>query len=172
MSRFKHGTDYKKAFEEAVNEIIDKNIEDRTERIRAIDALIDEYVYAIGSAPDPVQLERLSNYILKEELTDASKNKVRREEYPIFSEWQLARRREGRHRRSEGRHMEISLGSLVSVGADGRDYRTPKRRKRNVWESIYVDEKTKSRNKERRRKYREFIKPGPVRTYNLREGAE
>src|SRR5690606_6905510 len=95
LSRFKPKTDYKKAFEEAVNEIIDKNIEDRTERIRAIDALIDEYVDAIGSAPDPVQLERLSNYILREELYDTYPDKVSRDEYPILSERQLARRMSG-----------------------------------------------------------------------------
>lgn len=157
MSRFKHGTDYKKAFEEAVNEIIDKNIEDRTERIRAIDALIDEYVYAIGSAPDPVQLERLSNYILREELTDKNPHKVRHMEYPIFTETQLKRRR----------NTEAPEHAAYYIGNDGRDYRYPQRRKRSIKEMIFIDRKAKSRNKERRRKYREFTKPGEVKKYFL-----
>lgn len=169
MPRFKHGTDYKAEFERAVNGLIDKNIEDRTERIRAIDALIDEYVDAIGSAPDPVQLERLADYILKEELTDASKNKVRREEYPIFSEWQLARRKDGRHRRKENAYVEVPLEAARTYSGDGRNYRVPKRRRRRLRENIFMDEKTKSRNRERRRKYREFTKPGPVITYKLEE---
>jgi len=157
LSRFKHGTDYKKAFEEAVNEIIEKDIEDRAERIRAIDALIDEYVYAIGSAPDPVQLERLSNYILREELYDTYPDKVSRDEYPILSERQLARRMSG----------EAPLKLAEEVATDGKNYRIPKRRKRTLKESIFMDANVKSRNKERRKKYAAYTKPGPVITYSL-----
>lgn len=157
MLRFKPKTDYKKAFEEAVNEIIDKNIEDRTERIRAIDALIDEYVDAIGSAPDPKQLERLADYILREELLDRNPHKVRKTEYPIFTEAQLKRRR----------NREAPDEAMECVGIDGRDYRTPTRRKRSIKELMFIDKQAKSRNKERRRKYREFTKPGEVKTYFL-----
>jgi len=167
LSRFKHGTDYKAEFERAVNEIIDKNIEDRTERIRAIDALIDEYVDAIGSAPDPKQLERLADYILREELTDSSKDKVSREEYPILSEWQLARRTSGKHQRKEDAVIEVSLSAAKYIATDGRDYRYPKRRKRTVQEMLFIDENAKIRNKERRRKYKEFTKPSKVKVYNL-----
>ena len=158
-SRFKLGTDYKKAFETAVNELINRNIGDRNERIRDIDDLINEYVYAVGSAPDPIQLERLANYILREELTDPNPYKVSHNEYPVMSEWQLEKRK--------GR--EYSLKLAEEVGTDGKNYAPPKRRKRTAKENWLIDKRAQSRNKERRRKYREFTKPGEVITYNLAE---
>lgn len=159
MSRFKHGTDYKAAFERAVNELIDKNIEDRAARMRAIDDLINEYVNVIGTAPDPVQLERLANYILREELYDTYPDKVTREEYPILSERQLQRRRS----------VEVPLKLAEEIGTDGRNYKIPKRRKRTINENIWMDKKTKSRNKERRKKYAEYTRPGPIKTYFLKK---
>lgn len=157
--RFKHGTDYKAAFERAVNELIDKNIADRAARMHAIDDLINEYVNAIGTAPDPVQLERLANYILREELTDSNPHKVRHAEYPIFTETQLKRRR----------GTEAPEHAAYYIGNDGRDYRYPERRKRSIKEMLFIDKKAKSRNKERRRKYREFTKPSEVKKYFLED---
>lgn len=155
--RFNSKGDYKAEFEREVNELIDQNIEDRQERIKAIAALVDDYSLYIGEAPDPVQLERLADYILREELTDKNPYKVSHNEYPIFSESQI-KRRKGTEARPE---------AACYVANDGRDYRTPRRRNRTINESIWIDRKAKSRNKERRAKYREYTKPGPVKIYFL-----
>lgn len=157
-NRFRPSTDYKTAFEQAVTELIDKNIEDMSERIRAINDLIDEFVLGVYEHPDPVQLDRLANYILHEELTDQKKNKARREEFPVFSERQLLRRR----------NCEVSEEGAVFYGNDGRNYRYPERRKRTIREMLFVDKKTKSRNKERLKRYREFTKPGEVISYFIK----
>lgn len=153
--RFNPKGDYKAEFEREVNEIIDQNIEDRQERIKAIGALVDYYMLYIGEAPDPVQLERLADYILREELNNTHPDKVAREEYPIFSNRQILRRRSG----------EVPLKVAEEVGTDGRDYKLPTRRKRSTRERWKIDKETKSRNKERRRRYAEYRRPGPVKTY-------
>lgn len=158
MARFKG--DYKAAFEAAVSELIEEDIRDRAERMQAIDALIDEYINATGETPDAKQIERLTDYILREELFDSSPDKITREEYPILSERQLRRRRS----------MEVPLESVAEyIGDDGKIHRAPKRRKRTLKENLFMDEAVKSRNKERRRKYAEFTRPGPVKTYFLSE---
>ncbi|SMO91941.1 hypothetical protein [Melghirimyces algeriensis] len=156
--RFNPTEDYKAQFETIVNEIINECIEDRTDRMRAIQALADEYVLSIGERPDPIQLERLTNYILREEITSQLSNKTSTE-YPFLSERQLMTRRNG----------ERSIKCAEEYGSDGRNYKTPKRRKWNTYESIVIDRNAKIRNKERRKKYRKATKPGLVETYNLHE---
>ncbi|MEV2910709.1 hypothetical protein ABNF65_19365 [Paenibacillus larvae] len=56
--------DYKAAFNEAVTDLINHKITDRSERIKAVEALTDAYIDSVGQAPDSVQLERLADYIL------------------------------------------------------------------------------------------------------------
>lgn len=155
--RFNTTGDYKAQFESAVNEIINECIEDRAERMHAIQTLTDEYILVTGERPDPAQLERLTDYILREELTDKTKNKAKTEEYPFFSSWQL----QVRH------NEERSIKHVEEYGADGRNYKTPHKRRRNTYESIVIDRNAKSRNKERRKKYRDATKPGEIRTYKL-----
>lgn len=157
--RFNPTEDYKAEFEAAVNELINEYIEDRTARMCAIQALTDEYVIATGERPDPAQLERLTDYVLREELTDMRKNKARVEEYPIFSDWQLRKRR----------NEERSITFAEEYGTDGRNYKVPHRRQRNTYENIYIDRHAKSRNKERRKRYRESTRPGEIITYNINE---
>lgn len=154
-----NNTDFKTQFYEDVTAIISADISDRTERMAAVQTLTDRYMTAHGKAPDEAQLERLANYILREELTDTRPDKVTLEEYPIMSERQLERRRA----------QEVPLKVAEEYGADGRNYRVPKRRKRSTREMIFVDRHAKIRNKERAAAYRRDTAPGPVVPYNLRE---
>lgn len=154
--RFSSG-DFKATFEAAVNELINEYIEDRTARMCAIQALTDEYVIATGERPDPAQLERLTDYVLREEILDDHPDKLTRQEYPFFSERQLMRRHT----------KERPLKVAEEVGTDGRDYRIPKRRKRSYRENLFVDKNAQIRNTERKRRYREFTRVQPVKTYRL-----
>lgn len=176
--------DYKAEFITQVNELIAADIEDRTERMAAVKALIDRYIDAHGAAPYAAQIERLTDYILREELTDPDPYKSEHNEYPILSEIQLARRREGRRGsastnvrgetpiKSDGDDENTSdkhAGAGVYLASDGRDYRRPIRRTRSKCELIYVDEHAKIRNKQRAEQYKRDTAPGPVVTYNLRD---
>ena len=74
------------------NKLIRKNIADRVERIAAIDALISEYVGSSGQVPDSRILDKLTDYLLSEEMKDVSAHKMQRDEYPILSHTQRASR--------------------------------------------------------------------------------
>lgn len=176
--------DYKAEFITQVNELIAANIEDRTERMAAVKALTDRYIDAHGTTPDAAQIERLTDYILREELTDPDPYKSEHNEYPILSEIQLARRREGRRGsantnvrgetpiKSDGDDENTSdkhSGAGVYLASDGRDYRKPIRRTRSKSELIYVDEHAKIRNKQRAEQYKRDTAAGPVERYNLRD---
>jgi hypothetical protein len=126
----------------------------RTERSRAIEALIDEYIASTGERPDAAELERLANAVLHEELTDDDEHKMSREEYPIMSERQHERR---------------VVREPMTDTPENLQQRRATRRKRTVYEMLYVDRNAKIRNRERRKAYREFTKVQPVITYNLNE---
>jgi hypothetical protein len=164
--------DFKAEFNDKVSALIDAVKDgayaDRCERLTVINELIDEYVTATDETPDSTQLERLTNLCLYEELHDDTAWKSRQYEYPFFSEFQLARRQEGKHtRRSESGQREIGINKAWSIGTDKRDYAIPTRRERSNNENIFMDAEVKSRNKERRRKYREFTKIQPVHTRQM-----
>ncbi|NGQ95476.1 hypothetical protein G3578_09960 [Brevibacillus sp. SYP-B805] len=160
---FRGNPDYKSAFSAAVTELVDGvrsgAIPDRTERARAIEALIDEYIASTGERPDPAELERLANAALHEELTDQRRNKLTAPEYPFMSEWQLAVR--------QNREYDIKLAEEIAT--DGRTYKPPTRRHRTVRENRFVDIYAKSKNAERRRQYRKDTAPGPIIRYHLNE---
>ncbi|WP_145412485.1 hypothetical protein [Paenibacillus xylanexedens] len=152
-------SNYKAKFADKVTEIVGLGIEDRTERMAAVSALIDSYVAVHGVSPDAAQLDRLSDYILREELTNTDRMKSRNEEYPFLSERQFERRREN----------EVPLEVAEEYGADGRNYRVPKRRKRSTKELIHVDEHARIHNELRAKRYKRDTSPGEVVTYNLYE---
>ncbi|MEW4281782.1 hypothetical protein [Priestia megaterium] len=129
-------------------------------RIQIIENLTDCYVAATGERPEPKQLERLTDAILNEELSDRHPDKISRTEYPFMSDWQIDVRHDG----------EASEGGAESVGTDGRNYRKPVRRKRSTSENIYVDKIAKIRNKQRKDKYVEFTKVQPVKRWNMYTG--
>jgi hypothetical protein len=121
----------------------------REERFKAVDELTDEYIAKKGQRPEPEQLDRLASLCLYEELTDATPWKTRNNEYPIHSERQ----------QEEIEKNEVNM----AVESTGRD--KPVRRKRSDYENHFVNKKSQSANAERKRKYREFMKVQPVKSY-------
>jgi hypothetical protein len=114
----------------------------RQARFAAIKRLTDEYIAATGRRPDPVQLDRLATLCLYEEVTDKDRMKMRKNEYPIMSDEQLARRKEGKHKRDEdGIYVEVPFSVANNIGIDGRDYGLPRRRKRSAREIEKIERK-------------------------------
>ncbi len=120
--------------------------------------------------PDSALLDRLTDLILHEDLTDSTPWKTRQSEYPFLSEFQLARRKDGVHQaKKEGGQREVSLSKARSVGTDGRDRRKPYRRERSDNEQNHVENATLARNKARQKKYDDFVAVQPVHTYHISE---
>ncbi|WP_127506886.1 hypothetical protein [Paenibacillus humicus] len=153
------GESYKEAFVDAVRDIIAQGIEDRPERIAAINGLTEAYVEDIGERPDAAQLERLADYILREELADPNPYKMTHEEYPFMSEWQFELRRD----------RETGMKAAEYAGTDGRDHRKPTKRRRTNYENWRVDKDAHGRNKARQDQYKRDTSPGPLITYSLRD---
>lgn len=141
--------DYKDTFRKEVNRLVMRRLS-RDERIKAIDEMINAYTDETGKRPDSAQLERLANQIMLEELTDNHPDKVTREEYPIFTQLQLERRR----------NVEVNITAAETVDSSGIDRRIPTRRKRSNNELTEMDIRLQRYNKE-------HVKPGPVISYNL-----
>lgn len=125
-------------------------------RIEKIEQLTEDYYRLAGEMPDVVALERLSDLILHEELTDPSPDKLTNEEYPFMSEHQFDRRD----------RRESSVGEAIdNSSADGRNHLKPTKRSRTDYENRTVDRKAKIRNKERKKAYNDFTKVQPVVVY-------
>lgn len=158
----------------------------RPARLRLIDEASTKYALAHASYADAIRatyiekgneppmipmderlLEQLANLALYEELTDTTAHKSRQSEYPFLSDMQLARRQTGKHGRGGEEVGEAPLTAAMTKATDGRDYRTPTRRKRSQYEDKLRDAKSKIRNDERRRKYNEFTRVQPVFTYKM-----
>lgn len=120
--------------------------------------------------PNGALLERANYWLFYECFQNKDSHKSRHEEYPILSEYQIARRQSGVHQRKGSIQTgEAPFKAAFDKAADGRDYAIPKRRKRSIYEDLLRDEQAMIRNKERRRKYEAFIKPSKVRVYKLSE---
>lgn len=136
---------------------------EREERIVAIIDLLASY----DGTPPATALERLSDLILYEELSDARRNKMSAEEYPIMSENQENRRKDARHvrKRPEGAGREVSLREASSVDIGGRNYRRPVRK-------IWSNKDVKSRNRALRKRYNDFVngKSGGQFSVNIATG--
>ncbi|NLS42520.1 hypothetical protein EYH65_20465 [Bacillus subtilis] len=145
----------------------------RQERIEEIMALVNAYYDSTGEQPDVAALDRMTNIIIHEELSDSHPDKVTRTEYPIMSDEQLARRKEGKHRKkNDNPRIEVPLSIGQNFGTDGKNHSYPVRRQRSERESAYVNKASLSKNKSRRRKYRKFISgkaPGQF-TVNIATG--
>lgn len=151
--------DYKTQFNEEATYLIACEIEDRGERMAAVQALIDRYINEHGAPPDPAQLERLTDYILREELTDPNRMKVRDSEYPFLSERQLDRRYES----------EYAEELADDYDSNGRNCAKPERRRRIAKEQRFIDRESKQKNRARNAQYKRDTSPGAIKTYNLRE---
>ncbi|WIL49628.1 hypothetical protein QP042_13725 [Bacillus bombysepticus] len=163
--------DYKTQFETYVNTLINSlresdsdAISNRDVRAEEIKSLTDAYVGTVGERPEPKQLERLADLLLYEELHDTDRMKVRNNEYPILSDTQIQRRQEGTRQR-KGNGSEVPLKAAFGLAADSLNHGIPRRRKRTINEMLRSD-RAKSRNKEQKRIYSEFVKIQPVNIYN------
>lgn len=151
--------DYKAEFITEVNELIAANIEDRTERMAAVQALTDRYIDAHGTTPDAAQIERLTDYILREELTDPDPYKMQHAEYPFMSDWQLDRRHD----------REVSLWVAECLGADGVDHKPKKKRMRSKYENAWMDRGIRNQNAVRKAQYKRDTATITTAEYNLRK---
>ncbi|MCY9577944.1 hypothetical protein [Paenibacillus alvei] len=159
MTIFRGDSDYKAKFERAATCLIDAKIEDRDERMTAVQALIDEYVTEIGERPDGAIVEQLTDYILREELLDPNPYKVSQNEYPILSTRQMSDRHE----------RECGLEIAENHDTEGRNRATPIRRRRTAKESRFVDKLAQMKNRKRSAQYKRDTSPGSVISYNLRD---
>lgn len=128
-------------------------------RMQIVEDLTECYREAAGDWPDGKTLEKLTDAILSEELTDMHPDKITRAEYPFMSDWQLDARHENEYSEALGE----------AHGSDGRKHSQPTRRTRTGREHFAVNKRTKSRNAERKRKYREFTKVQPVIVRHISE---
>jgi len=150
----------------AMNIVADSKFADtlanRDLRMQIVEDLTECYREAAGDWPDAKTLEKLTDAILCEELTDMHPDKITRTEYPFMSDWQLDARHENEY--------ADTLGE--AHGTDGRKHSKPTRRVRTGREHFAVNKHTKSRNLERKRKYREFTKVQSVTTRWITEDGE
>lgn len=104
----------------------------RQARIDEVKRLSDEYIESTGRVPDGRILERMTNVILHEELTDNDEHKMRHHEYPILSDSMYQRKTEGQRGKSKRKDglvlREVPLSQARNVGTDGNDYTLPQRR--------------------------------------------
>lgn len=159
---FDKRADYKSAFKRYVDELFARakrgDLADRAERIALIDALIESYIAATGQRPDSVQLDRLATLCLREELTDKhDKWKAKHEEYPFLSDSQYLKRT----------WKDVDISAVDATTAE-----EGKRRTRTKYENNYMDKTVKSRENERRKRYRDFKngKSDGILTVNIKTG--
>lgn len=144
--------DYKAEFHDAVTDLIAEDITDRGERMAAVHALTEAYIDSVGVAPDQAELERLTNYILREELTDRHPDKITRDDYPFMSDWQLGRRED----------HEYSIRLAESYDLTGVNCAKPERRRRTAREERFIDRAARRKNRARNAQYRRDTSPGSV----------
>jgi len=130
--------------------LIGKGIADRAERMAAVSALIDSYVEENGEALDGDVLDKLTDYVLNEELTDVRPDKIAREEYPFLSDRQERLRRK----------REVPLSDISEQLESG-----------DVDLIFYASSKEQALHEIKREvaHYRKLNRKQPVTTYNLRE---
>ncbi|QLI77145.1 hypothetical protein [Bacillus pumilus] len=116
---------------------------EREERIVEINDLLDRY----DGTPPSNALERISDLLLYEELSDTRRNKMSAEEYPIMSERMEKTRKTG----------EASDKMAEEYDITGANYAVPKRRTRSPYDNLFTDRHAKARNRTARRRYNEFV---------------
>lgn len=104
--RFHPASDYKAAFVEEVDRLLDLEMPIE-ERLRAVEALTDAYMDQVHESPDSVQLSRLASFILRDEMRDGHPDKMRREPYPVLTLRQ-SKRRQDRERMVGERTADLS----------------------------------------------------------------
>lgn len=134
---------------------------DRDYRKQQIDALIEDHFAETGAMPDDTQIERLTDALLCEELTDSTPYKIANTEYPFMNERMFDER-------------AAKNASEVAVDHEQERKITGSRRQRSPYENALSDRKAKAQNKERRRRYNDFVsgKTDGMFTVNISTGAK
>lgn len=88
---------YKRRFEQIVTDLLaitdaEGNPPSLEIRKAIIEALSEAYITQVGDQPDGVQVQRLANWLLYEDLTDGRPDKVSLTEYPFMTKRQLRTR--------------------------------------------------------------------------------
>lgn len=136
----------KEELHEAITDIYERTKAgalEREARIVEISALLA----AFDGTPPANALERISDLILYEELSDTRRNKMTAEEYPIMSERMEKTRRSG----------ESSDKMAEEYDTTGTNRAIPKRRTRSPYDNLFTDRHAKSRNKTARKRYNAFV---------------
>ncbi len=147
--------------EQIASEKFAGTLADRDYRKQQIDALIEDHFTGTGAMPDDTQIERLTDALLCEELTDSTPYKIANTEYPIMNERMFDER------------AAKNAAATAAVHEQERKM-TGSRRQRSPYENALSDRKAKARNKERRKRYNDFISgktPG-VMTVKIAKEAE
>lgn len=127
----------------------------RESRMIALDHFIELYMRETGERPDSKELDRLADFCLREELTDRNPYKMSHDEFPIMSSHQVALRRD----------RSAPMIAAATVGSDKADHRKPIRKNITTKRMIWLDEKTRIQNKERRDRYKRDTAPGEIISY-------
>lgn len=126
MTFFDAHSDYKKQFAVETKKLMDLEIEDRSIRMVKVEELINDYIRDIGEKPPTVQIFKLTNHILREELSEKNGSASK----DILGRKAIERRQQ----------METSLDDLDGMlASDGKKKDLPLRRKRTKYENMVVD---------------------------------
>lgn len=122
---------------ETVKDVIEADIKDRGERM----ADVEKFLAGRERKLTDYEHTILTDYILREELSDPNPHKVAHTEYPFFSEYQFERRED----------RELSDKAVAYRGSDGRDYSPPV-----PYRNPFRDNVAKAKNGNRRRAHNAF----------------
>lgn len=150
-----------------------KSVKTFEQRCNMVVELLEAYFEEYGVYPDSEryggQLERLNDFVLAEDLSDKSKGKRKKVTYNFHSNTQ---------KEYDQKH-EASFSSVEHThNCRGRNFAKPLRKYAVVTDFLQAMEDEshtnrldaqESRNEERARKYREFIRRQPVHRYNIKE---
>ena len=88
--------DYKETFNDMVTNTLSLQIDGQAPSVECrkviIESMTDAYIEQTGNTPDGVQVQRLANWLLLEEMSNNHPDKVSREEYPFMTKRQLRTR--------------------------------------------------------------------------------
>ena len=149
-----------------------KSVNTHEKRMKITEELADAYFEENGRYPNERILDWFASFILAEELSDSSSNKRTKVEYNFHSKAQEKRRKEG----EEGTFGMLGEAPFSCVefthNGSGKNCAKPTRQYPHWaldWKHCERLDTQPSRNKERVRKYREFIRRQPVHKYSIKE---
>lgn len=127
----------------------DLDFDARLARIDQLTALINDLDPRTRKTAKVQQiLERLSDAVLYEDITDPTPWKSHHSEYPVYSETMIKRRT------SKDSQMLVAEATYDTFG---KNRAKPERRLRTRHEDELINARTRSENAERRKKYQDFV---------------